>query len=99
MSDRKPRPQRPYRGPTAKPYGPPRKMTRDELKAAAEDAWKVLPPVKIALSIGDFRCPDPRCGEDKIPMLVPHPKDETQTANRCPTCLATAAGLGSSEPR
>ena len=55
------------------------------------DAFRVLPTAHIALRTGNFRCPDPRCGEDEITVLVPHPKDETHTANRCPTCLGTAS--------
>lgn len=53
--------------------------------------WTAEPPKGTPFRY-PVRCPDPRCGED-IVIAIPHPGDETQTPNRCPTCMATVVSL------
>lgn len=65
-------------------------MPRD-LRAMKNEARQVEPSRTVTFAVGGrYRCPDERCGETALPLLVPHPKDETCTPNRCPTCLTTA---------
>lgn len=73
-------------------------MDRDEAGRMKAECWQVLPSTTVTLAAGgEWRCPDERCGEDVLGVLIPHPKDPERTPNRCPTCLCTAA-TGTPEP-
>lgn len=64
---------------------------RERLVRMKCEHWQVLPSKTITFTAGGgWRCPDERCGEDVLGILVPHPGDPERTPNRCPTCLTTA---------
>lgn len=64
----------------------------DDMARVKREHWQVLPSQTITFAAGGhWRCPDGRCGEDMLGVLVPHPDDPERTPNRCPTCLTTAA--------
>jgi hypothetical protein len=67
----------------------------ERLARMKREHWQVLPMKTITFAAGGkWRCPDERCGEGTLGILVPHPDDHERTPNRCPTCLTTAASDG-----
>lgn len=67
-------------------------MDRDELERRKRLYWQVEPVLTITAAVGGkWLCPDERCGENELWLLVPHPADPERNPNRCPTCLCTAA--------
>lgn len=73
-------------------------MDGDELLRIKREHWKVVEPsVTISFATGgSWRCPDERCGEDRLGLRISHPRDPERTPNRCPTCLCTAVEIAAS---
>ena len=64
----------------------------DDHRARKRRYWDVAPPQIARFADGrGWRCPDDRCGEGALGVLVPHPADPERRPDRCPTCLTTAA--------
>lgn len=75
-------------------------MVRDDVRPdQAREFYKREPSRTARFALGEFRCPDERCGEGAVKMAVPHPDDPEQTPNRCPTCFGTVSAVASDEER